>query len=155
MSSVELEYEFRTMKLGDIGAVLENELLGYSHPWSRDIFIDCIKSGHECHLFVLRDDIVGHGVLSVAAGESHLLNVCISPAFQGLGFGRILVKRMLDCARMRKVSSVFLEVRPSNVVAYELYESLGFNEVGLRKNYYPADVGREDAIVMAKEIIYQ
>lgn len=155
MSSVELDYEFRTMKVDDISAVLENELRGYSHPWSRDIFIDCLKSGHECCLFVLRDHIVGHGVLSVVAGESHLLNVCISPAFQGLGYGRMLVKRMLDCARKRRVSSVFLEVRPSNLVAYELYESLGFNEVGLRKNYYPAEMGREDAIVMAIEFLYE
>ncbi len=155
MSSVELSYGFRTMGMADLDDVLENEELSYSHPWSRGIFVDCIKSDYICRTFTLHERIIGHGILSVAIEESHLLNVCIKPACQGKGYGRILVERMLDCARSRNVDSIFLEVRMSNPVAYKLYESLGFNDVGLRKGYYPAVNGREDAIVMAKELIYE
>jgi ribosomal-protein-alanine N-acetyltransferase len=95
---------------------------------------------------------VGHGILSIAAGESHLLNVCVHPDFQGHGFGRILVEHVLERARAGKASTIFLEVRPSNVAACELYDKLGFNEVGIRENYYPSKGGREDALVLAKEL---
>ena len=98
------------------------------------------------------DQNVGHGIMSVAVGESHLLNVCIHPDYQGLGFGRILVEHLIERARLGEASTMFLEVRPSNVVARELYSKLGFNEVGLRENYYPSHVGREDALVLAKEL---
>ena len=97
--------------------------------------------------------MIGHGILSVAADESHLLNVCIHPDQQGNGYGRILVEFMIECARLKNAQSLFLEVRPSNMVAYKLYEALGFNEIGIRENYYPAYIGREDALVLAKELL--
>jgi len=154
MSSVELDYDFRAMQLDDLPSVIENERQSYSHPWSEGIFADCVKSGHECWLFLNRDSVAGHGILSIVADESHLLNVCVKPSLRGRGYGRILVEYMLDRARLQLVSCVFLEVRPSNLIAYKLYESMGFNEVGLRKDYYPAKSGREDAIVFAKELLY-
>ena len=97
--------------------------------------------------------IVGHGVLSVAAGEAHLLNVCVHPDCQGNGFGRNIVEYLITRARQGEATTMFLEVRPSNRVACNLYENLGFNEVGIRENYYPAYVGREDALVLAKELL--
>jgi ribosomal-protein-alanine N-acetyltransferase len=142
----------RKMQLGDLPEVLRNERRGYTHPWSEGIFKDCIRGGHECWLLVYSDQTIGHGILSVAAGESHLLNVCIHPSVQGHGFGRTLVEHMLERATARQASTIFLEVRPSNVVACHLYEKLGFNEVGVRENYYPAFTGREDAIVLAREL---
>jgi len=122
------------------------------HPWTEGIFRDCLRNGQECWLLMSSNLNVGHGILSIAAGESHLLNVCVHPDFQGHGFGRILVEHVLERARAGKASTIFLEVRPSNVAACELYDKLGFNEVGIRENYYPSKVGREDALVLAKEL---
>ena len=140
------------MQLTDLPGVLRNERGGYTHPWSEGIFKDCLRNGQECWLLMSGDQNVGHGILSVAAGEAHLLNVCVHPDFQGNGFGRVLVEHMLKRARKGEASTIFLEVRPSNVVACELYDKLGFNEVGVRENYYPSYVGREDALVLAKDL---
>ncbi|MBT3831590.1 MAG: ribosomal protein S18-alanine N-acetyltransferase [Gammaproteobacteria bacterium] len=140
------------MQLTDLPDVLRNERRGYTHPWTEGIFRDCLRNGQECWLLMCSDQNVGHGILSVAAGESHLLNVCVHPDFQGHGFGRILVEHLLERARTGEASTIFLEVRPSNVAACELYDKLGFNEVGIRENYYPSNVGREDALVLAKEL---
>lgn len=144
--------EVRRMQLTDLPDVLRNERRGYTHPWTEGIFRDCIRNGQECWLLMCSDQNVGHGILSVAAGESHLLNVCVHPDFQGHGFGRILVEHLLERARTGEASTIFLEVRPSNVAACELYDKLGFNEVGIRENYYPSNIGREDALVLAKEL---
>jgi|TARA_B110000196_G_scaffold41707_1_gene31948 [ribosomal protein S18]-alanine N-acetyltransferase len=144
--------EVRRMQLTDLPDVLRNERRGYTHPWTEGIFRDCLGNGQECWLLMCSDQNVGHGILSVAAGESHLLNVCVHPDFQGHGFGRILVEHLLERARKGEASTIFLEVRPSNVAACELYDKLGFNEVGIRENYYPSNVGREDALVLAKEL---
>lgn len=144
--------EVRRMQLTDLPDVLRNERRGYTHPWTEGIFRDCLRNGQECWLLMCSDQNVGHGILSVAAGESHLLNVCVHPDFQGHGFGRILVEHLLERARTGEASTIFLEVRPSNVAACELYDKLGFNEVGLRENYYPSNIGREDALILAKEL---
>ena len=144
--------EVRRMQLADLPDVLKNERLGYMHPWTEGVFRDCLRNGQECWLLISSNLNVGHGILSIAAGESHLLNVCVHPDFQGHGFGRILVEHVLERARAGKASTIFLEVRPSNVAACELYDKLGFNEVGIRENYYPSKVGREDALVLAKEL---
>lgn len=141
------------MQSADLPSVLQNERRGYTHPWSEGIFRDCLNNGHECWLLEHSGKVVGHGILSVAAGESHLLNVCVHPDCQGNGFGRLLVEHLLERARDCEASTIFLEVRPSNLVAYRLYEKLGFNEVGIREGYYPAYTGREDAIVLAKELL--
>lgn len=153
MAAVSVDYELTRMSVADLPGVLANERRSYTHPWTDGIFADCIRNGHECWLFVLRGEVIGHGILSVGAGESHLLNVCIIPDFQGNGFGRVLVEHMLMRARKRGASCAFLEVRPSNVAACKLYEDIGFNEVGVRKDYYPAYIGREDALVLAKEFV--
>jgi len=153
MSSVEIDYELLSMQQSDLPNVVRNERLAYSHPWTEGIFADCLNAGYECWLFVFEGMNIGHGIMSVAAGESHLLNVCIHPQYQGNGFGRILVEHMIHRARACRAGCMFLEVRPSNIVAYKLYEDLGFNEVGVRKDYYPAFAGREDALVLAREFL--
>src|SRR3546814_15566121 len=99
------------------------------------------------------DLILGYGVLSVAADESHVLNICIDPQLQGQGLGRRLLRALLKLAGGHGARRVFLEVRPSNPHAIALYHDEGFNEIGRRPRYYPAHVGREDAIVMAKELL--
>lgn len=140
------------MDVVDLDRVVENELRAYAYPWTRGNFADCLRTRNECRVVCLSDQIIGHGILSFGAGEAHLLNVCIRRDQQGHGYGRLLVEHMLERAQIREAEVVFLEVRPSNVVAAELYESLGFNEIGLRKNYYPAHTGHEDARVMALDL---
>ena len=154
MRNLELRYEFKPMTRDDLPFVMLNEHQGYTHPWTEGTFIDCLNADYECWLFLYAGNVIGHGILSVAAGESHLLNVCINPDYQGRGFGRLLVEHMIALARRRRAERIFLEVRPSNTVAYNLYETLGFNEIGIRKGYYPATEGREDALVLAMELVY-
>lgn len=147
------EFSIRTMQVADLDQVLKNERQGYTHPWSEGIFRDCLSNGNDCWVLEVTRRVIGHGILSVGAGEAHLLNVCVHPDCQGNGFGRKLVEHLIGHARARQAQTMFLEVRPSNVVAYKLYENLGFNEVGVRENYYPAFTGREDAVVLAIELL--
>ncbi|MFW6092478.1 MAG: ribosomal protein S18-alanine N-acetyltransferase [Pseudomonadota bacterium] len=143
---------FRPMEPGDLPRVMENEVRSYHYPWTRGNFSDCLAAGYDCWVSLLDDRVIGHGILSVAVGEAHLLNVCVVRDHQGRGFGRDLAVHLLERARARAARTVFLEVRPSNVVALALYRSLGFNEIGIRKDYYPAQSGHEDAQVMALDL---
>jgi ribosomal-protein-alanine N-acetyltransferase len=143
--------EMRAMRRDDLSRVSELENASYAFPWSQGIFGDCLKAGHPSWVLCREGTIIGYGILSVGAGEAHVLNVCIAPDQRGQGFGRHLMKRLLDIARWTGAERVFLEVRPSNPNAQALYASLGFHEIGRRPRYYPAHNGREDAIVMALE----
>lgn len=149
MSAVELDFRILPMSFADLPIVVRNERMSYSHPWTDGIFRDCLQTGNECWLIKREQKVMGHGILSVAAGESHLLNVCIAPDFQGEGFGRILVNHMIQCAKNKGAEKVILEVRPSNRVAILLYQSIGFAQIGRRRGYYPGIEGREDALVFA------
>lgn len=143
----------RAMRREDLTQVAAIEASAYEFPWSPGIFRDCLQAGHGC--WVLGDDggVIGYGILSAAAGEAHVLNLCVAPAHQGQGHGRRLLRRLLDTARWHGAERVFLEVRPSNPAAQVLYETSGFNEIARRPNYYPTARGREDAIVMALEML--
>lgn len=145
--------EMRPLRAEEVPQVAALEARAYEFPWSEGIFRDCLRAGYNCWALVREDVIIGYGVLSVAAGEAHVLNVCVSPDVQGQGHGRRLMRRLIDLARWHRAERVFLEVRPSNPRAIQLYHSLGFNEIGRRPNYYPAAKGREDAIVMALELL--
>lgn len=141
--------EFRAMRREDLDAVVAIEHAAYPFPWTAGIFRDCLQAGHNCWVILHDDQVAGYGILSVAAGEAHVLNICIGDAWRGLGYGRRMMCRLLDLARWYGAERVFLEVRPSNPVAQSLYDSLGFHEIGRRPGYYPAEGGREEAIVMA------
>jgi len=146
--------QMRAMRPQDLEDVFEIETRAYEFPWTLGIFRDCMQSGYGCWVLTENDKIIGYGVLSVAAGEAHILNVAISPKAQGRGHGRHLVSRLVDLARWHRAERIFLEVRPSNGPAQHIYESLGFNEIGRRPGYYPAPNGRrEDAIVMGMELL--
>jgi ribosomal-protein-alanine N-acetyltransferase len=136
----------------DLDAVLAIELRAYPFPWTRGIFSDCLQAGYSAWVLQRGNELIGYAMLSIAADEAHLLNVCAAPEQQGHGHGRRLLRAMLQLARGRGVKRVFLEVRPSNTPAIGLYHDEGFNEIGRRPRYYPARNGREDAIVMAKEL---
>lgn len=139
----------RPMASEDLGAVLAIEQRAYPSPWSEGIFRDCLRVGYDAWVIEEGGTLVGYGLLSVAAGEAHLLNLCIDPERQGCGLGRRLLELLLRRAATRAARTVFLEVRPSNLRALRLYSAAGFDEIGHRKDYYPDGAGREDAVLLA------
>jgi ribosomal-protein-alanine N-acetyltransferase len=145
----------RPMREADLDAVMRIEERAYPFPWTRGIMRDCLQAGYAMWVQEARDDgIVGYGVLSIAVGEAHVLNLCTAPGHEGRGLGQRMLQALLRIARGGGAQRVFLEVRPSNPRAIALYERSGFNEIGRRPRYYPAaDHGREDAIVMAMELL--
>lgn len=145
-----LEARFRPMSVADVDAVLLIERAAYPYPWTRGNFMDCLDSGYSCWVVETGGGLVGYSILMAGAGEGHVLNCCIAPAWQGRGLGRLAMQRLIEGAPEYGVDCLFLEVRPSNAKAIALYESLGFETVGLRRHYYPADQGREDALVMRR-----
>ena len=132
----------------DLPMVHANELAGYEFPWSEGIFLDCLRVGYICRVLELGGQVIGHGIVSAGAGEAHLLNVCIHPDFRCRGLGRLLLLHLLDQARSQGARAMFLEVRPSNPGAIRLYQALGFEKIGMRRAYYQAAGGREDACVL-------
>jgi len=148
-----LQY-LRKMTHDDLQQVMAVELAAYPHPWSQKNFEDCLKNAiYSCWVFEQDQKILGYVVLSAVAGEAHVLNLCVTPPEQGKGWGRKLLAEAEHIALQRQAETCFLEVRPSNIAGINLYASVGYNEIGYRKNYYPADKGREDAIVMAKTLV--
>jgi ribosomal-protein-alanine N-acetyltransferase len=144
--------QMRPMGEADIDAVMDVEQLAYPFPWTAGIFRDCLRVGYCSWVYTLDKRIIGYGVMSVAVGEAHILNICVHPDLQGKGLGRRLIRRLLTLARKHGADTVFLEVRASNLPAIALYSSLGFNELGIRRGYYPADKGREDAVMFALSV---
>jgi len=138
------------MNYGDMVAVIAIEREAYDFPWSEGIFRDCLRVGYSCWVYEEENEIQAYGVMSMAAGECHILNLCVCPRAQGRGIGRLMLRRLLRIARRHGSDTAILEVRPSNRAAQRLYHSEGFNEVGMRRDYYPARHGREDALVMAR-----
>ena len=140
--------EIRNLVYDDLDRIIEIEHSAYPFPWTRGIFRDCIRVGYSCWGLQVRDHLVGYAIQTQAAGESHLLNLCVDPGWQRSGYGRILLEHAISQALLNRCTSMFLEVRPSNPTAIKLYERRGFEVVGERKNYYRAENGRESAIVM-------
>lgn len=151
--AAETAASLRPMREADLDAVMLIEQRAYPYPWTRGIFRDCLHAGYPMWLLERQGVIVGYGVLSIAAGEAHVLNLCTAPGSEGQGWGARMLQTLLKIARGHGARRVFLEVRPSNPRAIALYERSGFNEIGRRPRYYPARDGREDAIVMAMELL--
>jgi ribosomal-protein-alanine N-acetyltransferase len=141
----------RRMTAADLPQVLAIERKNYPFPWEEDIFADCLKAGYSCWICEELDRVLGYCLLSIAVGEAHVLNISVDPAEQKQGIGRKMLQHLLEVSRGR-AETVFLEVRPSNTIAIALYEDIGFNEIGIRKGYYQAENGREDAIMLALQL---
>ena len=142
--------DIRPMQDDDLLQVIEIERQSYPHPWTQMIFGDCLQAGYSCWVCGRRGVIEAYGILSVAAGESHLLNICVRPESRQQGIGRKLLRHLVSIARRHEAEVIFLEVRPSNTTALTLYEDEGFNELGNRRDYYPAGDSREDALILAR-----
>jgi ribosomal-protein-alanine N-acetyltransferase len=136
----------------DLDEVVGIEQVAYPCPWTRGIFEDCLRVGYACWVLEQAGAIVAYGVLSVAVGEAHILNLCVRPERQRQGHGRSLLRHLLGLARRHHADTALLEVRPSNRAALALYQRLGFNEVGMRRGYYPGERGREDALILAIDL---
>jgi len=143
---------YRPMTVADVEAVCAIEREIYAFPWTPGNFADSIVAGYVCTVLETGGALVGYGVLSVAAGESHLLNLSIAAPWQRRGLGRALLLHHIDLARAQGACVLLLEVRPSNASARALYAALGFATVGLRRGYYPDTSGREDALLLALDL---
>jgi len=155
VSSVKRELEFpnveiRSMNELDIPTVAVIERAAYQFPWSEGIFRDCLRVGYVCRVIDVADDMGGYGIMSVGAGEAHILNVCIREEYRSRGLARRVLTYLLERARGAGMYAAFLEVRPSNLAAARLYQSMGFEQVGVRRGYYQATAGREDAAVLRR-----
>lgn len=144
-------HQVRPLALGDLPEVLAIERAAYGFPWSEGVFRDCLRVGYRCFAATdLSDRVLGYSLLSVAAGEAHVLNLCVDPTQRRRGVATLLLDNMLRIASRCSAGSVMLEVRPSNSAAIKLYYREGFERIGVRKRYYPAAGGREDALLLAK-----
>ncbi len=132
----------------DLDTVMAIEPQIYSHPWTRGNFSDSLNAGHSAWVLVQDNKIIGYALLMIVLDEAHLLNLSIAKTYQKQGLGRYLLEHMLEISKKYQAVNMFLEVRASNVSALALYENMGFNEMAVRRNYYPATHGREDAILM-------
>ena len=144
--------QISAMQLSDLSDVMVVELRNYDFPWTEGIFRDCIKSGYTLQAVRLEQRLIGYGVMQIAADEAHILNLCIDRHYNHRGYAKQLLEHLLLLAEQAKAKAAFLEVRPSNPRAMQMYDRAGFNEVGRRSGYYDAKNGREDAVVMAKSI---
>jgi [ribosomal protein S18]-alanine N-acetyltransferase len=138
----------RAMRDGDVPDVVAIERASYQFPWSEGIFRDCLRVGYTCRVVTLARQIVGYGVMSAGAGEAHILNLCVGEAFRCRGLGRRLLALLVERAAAAGLREAFLEVRPTNTAAIRLYLAHGFQQVGMRRGYYQAVGGREDAAVL-------
>ena len=158
MSSVKQQLDLpqadiRPMHELDVPAIVAIERAAYQFPWSEGIFRDCLRVGYVCRVVDVGGELAGYGIMSVGAGEAHILNVCIRDEYRCRGLARKILLFLLDRARTAGMYEAFLEVRPSNIAAARLYHSLGFEQVGVRRGYYQATVGREDAAVLRRILI--
>ena len=142
----------RSMRPSDVPAVAAIEKATYEFPWSPGIFRDCLLAGYLNLVLDRESEVVGYAVMSVAAGEAHLLNICVTEALRRQGIGARLLRYLLRQARIANAERMFLEVRPSNRPALQLYRKMGFRAVGVRKAYYKAAGGKEDAVVLVRRI---
>ena len=140
----------KVMQLTHLPDVLYVERESYDYPWSEGIFRDCLRAGYSCLVMEEDGSIVGYGIFQFVAGEAHILNLCVTPSRRKTGCARDMLHGLFSAMKNMGVNTVYLEVRPSNIAAVSLYVSEGFNEVGTRKNYYRAENGKEDALIMAR-----
>ena len=143
----------RAMTHEDLTMVSDIERRSYEFPWSHGVFRDCLLAGYRSSVLIRGERVAGYGILSIAAGEAHILNLCVDPEFRSMGYGERLLDMLLAHARAASVREVLLEVRPSNKMALALYRKKGFFQVANRPAYYQSHEGREDAAVLSKKLV--
>lgn len=144
-----IEAGFEPMTESRLDAVVAIERRAYTHPWTHGNFADSLRSGYHAQMLVAGETVIGYYVAMLGVDEVHLLNITVDPAYQGQGWGRIMLDALALWARAQGAQWLWLEVRTSNTRAQQVYDRYGYRRVGERRNYYPAEHGREDAIVMS------
>ena len=147
-----IEAGFEPMTEPRLDAVVAIERRAYAHPWTRGNFADSLRSGYQAQLLCAGDTVIGYFVAMQGVDEVHLLNITVDPEHQGQGWGRVMLDALALWARGQKAQWLWLEVRTGNVRAQQIYLRYGYRKVGERKHYYPAEHGREDAIVMSYKL---
>ncbi len=142
----------RLMHHDDLAMVSDIERRSYDFPWSHGVFRDCLLAGYQCIVMDRDARVAGYAILSIAAGEAHILNLCVDPTHRAHGYGEQLLNEILGRARIAEVEEIFLEVRPSNETAMALYKKKGFHQIAHRPKYYQAQRGREDAAVLSMKL---
>lgn len=143
---------YRPVEPSDLHSIVAIETAVHAYPWRENHFKDSIKANNDITLMMLGETMIGYAVVMTVLDEAHLLNISIAKAHQQQGFGRQLLDHVVYMSQQKQCVNLFLEVRASNQAAIHLYESIGFNEMSIRRNYYPANTGREDAILMGLAI---
>jgi ribosomal-protein-alanine N-acetyltransferase len=146
------ELVIRAMRGSDVPDVVAIERGSYQFPWSEGIFRDCLRVGYVCRVVTVSRQVMAYGVMSFGAGEAHILNLCVAEAYRCRGIGRQLLNSLIERAGAAGMADAYLEVRPSNTNAIRLYLALGFEQVGMRRGYYQAANGREDAAVLRRAL---
>ena len=153
MSELRLTAEFFPMNERDLDTVSALEASLQPFPWSRGNFADSLAVGHSAWVLRLGGDLIGFSVVMVVIDEAHLLKIGVDQRYQGQGYGARMLRHAMENARLNLATKLFLEVRLSNERAVELYRHFGFRQIGQRKGYYPAALGREDALIFDKELV--
>ena len=143
----------RDMTLSDVAAVCAIEQQVQSQPWTQGNFSDALRSGYRCLVDEIDSEIVSYAVLMPVVDEAELLTIAVAPSQQRNGLGGLMLRAIIASAAAQELRKIFLEVRVSNAVAIALYRASGFVEIGLRRGYYQNAEGREDALLMACELI--
>ena len=144
--------EMQPMQVADLDEVLAIEFAVCPFPWGRGNFSDSLSSGYSCWVCRVDGALIGYFVLMLIVDEAHLLTISVAAKRQKLGFGARLLRQAMDVALQRGARSLLLEVRPSNASALSLYRQYGFKQIGVRRDYYPAEHGREDALVLTRDL---
>ncbi|MEO1752152.1 ribosomal protein S18-alanine N-acetyltransferase [Thiofaba sp. EF100] len=151
MSSAFETLRIRPWRASDIGPIAAIERQAYPFPWPEGVLLDCFEAGHHGWVAGERGGrVAAYAIVQPIIDEAHLLNICTAPDWQGQGVGRGMLRWVMSACRELGMQRMLLEVRASNLPALHLYRSEGFTEDGVRKGYYPASGGREDAILMSR-----
>jgi ribosomal-protein-alanine N-acetyltransferase len=146
------EPRIRPLAERDLDPVVAIERELYEFPWTLGNFRDSLAAGYSCWAYHGADGLVGYAVMMIGAGEAHLLNLSIAAACQRRGYGRQLLEHLMGVARSYGAGVLLLEVRPSNAAGRALYAAYGFEQAGIRREYYPARGGREDALLLTFQL---
>lgn len=152
MNDFLLKLERSEMTLSDAEKIWQLDREVFEFPWSLKNFQSSIEGKDLCFKWEVDKELIAYGIILIAVGEAQLLTIGVSPDYQRLGVGKMVMKDLLDTATKHQAACMYLEVRESNHKAIALYKKLGFERCGLRRHYYPNVSGREHALVYIKHL---
>ena len=141
-------YNIMPISINDLSNVYKLEVESYDFPWTKEILRDCILYKYDAFTIYFNNLLVGYIIAKISFPETHILNLTISKNFRKKGLGRSLIELIINDSRIKGTEDIILEVRVNNHDAISLYEKLNFQKVGVRRNYYESNEGREDAFVL-------